>query len=234
MLHDQNIAPITCILDGLDECDEEGLEDFWVKIKSLYEPASEQDFRNYTHSLRLLVVSRNHPYSIEQAVDTFPRLRLEPDNEPHVGSNISKFVEDRISSLRCPTEAREYIKKQLCDRSEGTYLWVSFAINALKQVRVVDMERTVESFPRGLDAMYRRILLAISEHERDKVIEILRWITFHPLSLVELATAVNTISARGQTLEEDITDEIAYAGDLLTIATRVDKINHDIVRTSFH
>lgn len=36
MLHDQNIAPITCILDGLDECDEEGLEDFWVKIKSLY------------------------------------------------------------------------------------------------------------------------------------------------------------------------------------------------------
>lgn len=141
-------------------------------------------------------------------MDTFLRLCLEPDNEPHVGSTISKFVDDRISSLRCPTEAREYIKKRLCDRSERTYLWVSFVINALKQVRVVDMERTVESFPRGLDAMYCRILLAISEHERDKVMKILRWITttFHPLSLVELATAVNTISARGQPLEEDITD----------------------------
>ncbi|KAI4950773.1 hypothetical protein J4E86_007279 [Alternaria arbusti] len=28
VLHDQDINPITCILDGLDECDEEGLEDF--------------------------------------------------------------------------------------------------------------------------------------------------------------------------------------------------------------
>jgi len=164
-------------------------------------------------------------------MDKFPRLRLEPDNEPHVGSDISKFVDDRISSLQCPTEAREYIKKRLCDRSEGTYLWVSFAINALKKVRVIDMERTVESFPRGLDAMYRRMLLAISEHEREKVMEILRWITttVWPLSLVQLATAVSTVPARGQTLEEAITDEIAYAGDLLTIATRV---NHEVVSTS--
>jgi len=78
------------------------------------------------------------------------------------------------------------------------------------------MEKTVDSLPRGLDSMYRRMLLAISEHERDKVREILRWITttFRPLSLVELATAVNTVPARNQTLENAITDEVAYAGDL--------------------
>ncbi|KAI4630069.1 uncharacterized protein J4E87_003260 [Alternaria ethzedia] len=226
MMHDPNIAAITCILDGLDECDEEGLEDFWVKIKTLYESEHQQNSELSSHSLKLLVVSRNHPYSIQQAMDKFPRLRLEPDNEPHVGSDISKFVDDRTSSLQCPTEAREYIKKRLCDRSEGTFLWVSFAINALKKVRVIDMERTVESFPRGLDAMYRRMLLAISEHERDKVMEILRWITttFRRLSLVELATAVNTIPARGQTLEEAVTDEVAYAGDLLFIDTQRDTV----------
>ncbi|KAI4691037.1 uncharacterized protein J4E88_002514 [Alternaria novae-zelandiae] len=234
MLHDKNIIPITCLLDGLDECDEDGLEDFWVKIESLYKSEPQQKSERSSHSLKLLVVSRNHPYSIQQAMDTFPRLRLEPDNEQHVGSDISKFVDDRISTLQCPTEAREYIKNRLCDRSEGTYLWISFAINALKKVRVIDMERTVESFPRGLDAMYRRMLLAISEHERDKVMAILQWITttFRPLSLVELATAVGTMPARGQTLEEAIKDEVAYAADLLTIATRVDKDNHEMVRTS--
>jgi len=219
MLHDKDISPITCILDGLDECDEEGLECFWLKIDSLYKCDPQRKPKQSTHSLKLLVVSRNHPYSIEQAMDKFPRLRLEPDNKPHVGSDISKFVDNRMSSLLCPSETREYIRKELCNRSEGTYLWIGFAINALNKVRVIDMERTVKSFPHGLDAMYRRMLLGVRERERGRVIEILRWVTgsFRPLTLLELAVAVNTIPTRGQTLEEAVADEITYAGDLLTI-----------------
>ncbi|KAI4647022.1 uncharacterized protein J4E78_008994 [Alternaria triticimaculans] len=153
MLYDKNIIPITCILDGLDECDEDGLEDFWVKIKSLYDTDLEREVEQFSHHLKLLVVSRNHPYSIEQAMHAFPRLRLEPDNEPQIGSDISKFIDDRMADLRCPRETYAYIKRKLSSRSEGTYLWVSFAINALKKVRVIDMESTVNAFPRGLDAI---------------------------------------------------------------------------------
>jgi len=219
ILHDQNINPITCILDGLDECDEEGLEDFWVKIKNLYDTDPERKVEQSSHHLKLLVVSRNHPYSIEQAMHAFPRLRLEPDNEPQIGSDISKFIDDRMADLRCPRETYAYIKKKLSSRSEGTYLWVSFAINALKKVRVIDMESTVNTFPRGLDAMYRRMMLVISERERGRVLEILRWVltSLRPLTLRELAVAVKTYPARGQTPEEAVADEVTYAGDLLTM-----------------
>ncbi|KAI4909005.1 hypothetical protein J4E85_011657 [Alternaria conjuncta] len=219
MLHDQNITSITCIMDGLDECDEEGLEDFWVKIKSLYDADPERKVEQSSHHLKLLVVSRNHPYSIKQAMHAFPRLRLEPDNEPQIGSDISKFIDDRMADLRCPSETYAYIKEKLSSGSEGTYLWVSFAISSLRKVRVIDMESTVDAFPRGLDAMYRRMLLMISKRERGRVIEILRWViaSFRPLTLRELAVAVNTNPARGQTPEEAISDEVTYAGDLLTM-----------------
>ena len=219
ILHDQNIKTITCILDGLDECDEEGLEDFWVKIQSLYESDPQQKSERSSHSLKLLVVSRNHPYSIEQAMDTCPRLRLEPNKESQIGSDISKFINDRMADLRCPNATHAYIKKKLSFRSEGTYLWVSFAINALKKVRVIDMESNVNTFPRGLDAMYRRMMLVISERERGRVLEILRWVvtSLRPLTLRELAVAVNTYPARGQTPEEAVADEVTYAGDLLTM-----------------
>jgi len=138
ILHDKIIAPITCVLDGLDECDEEGLEDFWVKIQSLYESNPQQKSERSSHSLKLLIVSRNHPYSIEQALYISPRLRLSPENPHFVGSDIRKFVDDRVSTLRCPSELREYIRKKLCDRSEGTFLWIGFAVNALKKVRVIE------------------------------------------------------------------------------------------------
>ncbi|KAI4712811.1 hypothetical protein J4E89_001786 [Alternaria sp. Ai002NY15] len=219
ILQDPNIKPITCILDGLDECDEEGLEDFWVKIDSLYKCDPQRKPEQSSHPLKLLVVSRNHPYSIEQSMDTCPRLRLEPNNESQIGSDISKFINDRMADLRCPNATHVYIKKKLSLRSEGTYLWVSFAINALKKVRIIDMESTVNTFPRGLDAMYRRMMLVISERERGRVLEILRWVvtSLRPLTLRELAVAVNTYPARGQTLEEAVADEVTYAGDLLTM-----------------
>ncbi|KAI4907999.1 uncharacterized protein J4E92_011003 [Alternaria infectoria] len=216
---DQNVTSITCILDGLDECDEDGLEYFWTKIQNLYEsnPGAKSDIHH--HCMRLLIVSRNHPHSIQRALEDYPRLQFECENEYRVKSDVFRFIDDRMAGLKCPGETRAHVKEKLYDRAEGTYLWAGFAINALKKVRAIDMERTVESFPRGLDAMYRRMLLAIDEHERDRVMEILRWITttFQPLSLVELATAVQTQPASGQMLADAITDEIGYAGDLLTI-----------------
>ncbi|KAI4605589.1 hypothetical protein J4E83_010582 [Alternaria metachromatica] len=219
IIHDHNVTCLTCILDGLDECDEEGLEDFWTKIETLYkaDPKVKPGIRH--HSLRLLIVSRNHPYSIQRALEDCPRLRFEGKGEYHMKSDIYKFIDDRMAGLKCPSETRTHIKEKLCGRAESTYLWVGFAINALKKVRVIDMEKTVESFPRGLDAMYRRMLLAITDHERARVIEILRWIivAFRPLNLRELAIAVNTSPAKGQSMEDAITDEVAYAGDLLVM-----------------
>jgi len=216
---DQNVTSITCILDGLDECDEDGLEYFWTKVQNLYESNLEAKPSNNHHCMRLLIVSRNHPYSIQRALEEYPRLQFERDNEYRVKSDVLRFIDDHMAGLKCPGETRAHIKEKLYDRAEGTYLWAGFAINALKKVRAINMEKTIESFPRGLDAMYRRMLLAIAEHERERVMDILRWITttFQPLRLVELATAIQTQPASGQTLEDAITDEIGYTGDLITI-----------------
>jgi hypothetical protein len=105
---------------------------------------------------------------------------------------------------------RESVRGKLWTRSEGTYLWVGFDIKALKKVRVIDMEKTVDSFPQGLDATYRRIFFAILTSERERVIDILCCVitASAPLTLIELATAVQTNPATGQTLKEAIVDEM--------------------------
>jgi ankyrin repeat protein len=206
MVRDEHLESVSCILDGLDECNEDSLSDFWMKIRMMFQSGARSD-----HRLRLIVVSRNHPYTIQQALDGFLRVRLEPDNSAHIKRDIYKFIDERMSTLRCPSETRSYIRQKLFDRSEGTYLWIGFAINSLKKVRVIDMEKTVDAFPKGLEAIYRRMFLAISGSERTRVMEILRWVltALRPLSLQELA--------RGQSLEDAIADEVAYAGDLLII-----------------
>jgi hypothetical protein len=213
MVRDEHLESVSGILDGVDECNEDSLSDLWMKIRMMFQSGARSG-----HRLRFIVVSRNHPYTIHQALDGLLRVRLEPDNSAHIKRDIYKFIDERMSTLRCPSETRSYIRQKLFDRSEGTYLWVGFAIHSLRKVRVIDMEKTVDAFPRGLEAMYRRMFLAISGSEKTSHRHFaLGFTTLRPLSLQELATAIDTRPARGQSLEDAITEEVAYAGDLLTI-----------------
>jgi ankyrin repeat protein len=179
--------------------------------------------RKPKHHLKLIVVSRNNPFSIERAMQPFRRLHLERDADYQLQNGVSKYIDVRSQELDCPEETRQYVKEKLLANSQGTYLWIGFATNALRKVRVIDMEDTVAELPYGLDAMYRRMIMAISKRKRPRVLALLQWVTaaYRPLSLHELGVAIETKIGRGQSLEEAVIDEVSYAGDMLILSDTI-------------
>ncbi|KAF2654338.1 ankyrin [Lophiostoma macrostomum CBS 122681] len=227
MTHQPGIESITCILDGLDECGKYSLSDFWVKIRGLFDPAT-QDTRDGSPVLRMIITNRNYPDSLEQELEGFARLRLEPDLRFELKRDVERFIEDRMNGQPCSErrrpdliELRNVVKQKLSERANGTYLWVDFAIKALREERCVDLEDALDDFPSGLHAVYHRMIENVKKEKQDIVISILRWITFatRRLTLTELGVAVRMKPARGQDFGAAMEDYLAYAGDLIMIDT---------------
>jgi len=229
MINHTRIHPLTCIIDGPDECIEESLEPLWVKLRSLAVSESPRPVQKSTTCFRLVITSRNYPLSFEYHMRGFPRIRLDSEMKINIEDDIAKYFNSRMDELPCsfsrkPTLhlLRDNVRKRLVEKANGTYLWVNFAITSLKYKACPELETAIENFPQGLDGMYRRMVSNIPSSERTVVISLLRWVTtaFRPLSLQALGVALELPCAVGQTLSDAVKDFIDYAGGLLVVIHR--------------
>ena len=80
MVRDPGIGSVFCVLDGLDECDEDSLEMLTEKLRDF--------FSKSPTSLKLIAVSRELPDCILTAMSGFPHVRLDPDSDREVNSDL--------------------------------------------------------------------------------------------------------------------------------------------------
>ena len=74
VVNDTGIRRVSCIIDGLDECEPTPeLEGFLTKIKTLPTAAPR---------LGLIAVSHEYPKCLHMALGRSPRIRLDPDHGP--------------------------------------------------------------------------------------------------------------------------------------------------------
>ncbi|KAF2877210.1 hypothetical protein BDV95DRAFT_663982 [Massariosphaeria phaeospora] len=200
MIRDPHLDSITCIIDGVDECVENTLSDFWVKIRSLFS-ASESDSNEENETK-----PEHHLSSLS--------IRLEPDLNRELQADVEKFIASRIDKLphakTLNPGLRYLISAELLKRANGTYLCASFAIGSLKSKKSIELEAAIQAFPRGLDAMYRRMLLEIDLDKHEIVVKIFRWVAtaFRPLTLKELGIAVELQKGSFHTYSEAITPHL--------------------------
>lgn len=213
-LQDTATGTIFCILDGLDEC--EGISSLVAKFVNL---SSRRDSSTIAERFQLAVSSRD-----VSGLAGFTRLKLDPDSEEQVNSDIQLFISakiDEISKIEGFNEdIRAHIQRTLLKHAEGTFLWVGFLMNELCQKKTcVDLLETLHDFPKGLDAVYRRMLLQIENHHRKTASAILRWVmlAFRPLTLKELAAAISLKSHALVNNSQAIRDHITWCGAFLKI-----------------
>ncbi|KAI7923757.1 hypothetical protein M0657_001243 [Pyricularia oryzae] len=218
MVNDPGIRRVSCILDGLDECEPiKALETLLKKIKSV---------SNSAPRLSIIVASREYPKSIGNAMRQAPRIRLDPDHkadvneglEAYINSSVHEFGPDSGGDL--PLHVCQRVKDTLKERSKGTFLWVSFAIADLQGKEAAEVEDCLEQLPTGLDDVYARMLAQVEASRRDIVRRILSWTVFskRPLRLSELASALGVQPKGALTKLEIIKSYIAYCGHFLTIS----------------
>lgn len=127
MLKDSRVGTKYCVLDGLDECNEDSQR--WLVAK-LMDLVSVDVLGSSNIAFKIAIISRSG-----LGLARCTQVRLDPDNDKQVGKEIQTFVSSRVQQLASmvslPAELHHEVQTALLDRSEGTFLWVGFAMAEL-------------------------------------------------------------------------------------------------------
>lgn len=210
-----------CVLDGLDECDEDSRDWLVTKFLSLNDVSGE-------NCLKLIITSREltRLRSAKQVI-------LDLDHNEGVSSDVKTFVRTKCLELtrRISLDSKhrediehtfqESIEETLPVRSQNSFLWLGPAMAELmEEETITGVLSTVNHLPQALRAVYERMLGQMKSHQRETSFQILGWLVLarRPLGLPELASAVNCRPLYGWlTVEETIAERIALCGPLLRV-----------------
>ena len=103
----------------------------------------------------------------------------------------------------------------------GTFLWVGFVIEDLRNKTLIEVEESLNGLPLGLDGMYERMLLQIRKERRDIAALILRWVAMavRPLTLTELSAATGIRPVTNLSINEVIRHHVGFCGYLLRVTS---------------
>ncbi|KAK8112525.1 hypothetical protein PG984_013051 [Apiospora sp. TS-2023a] len=212
----QDSAPTFCILDGLDECDKESSRKLAQRFHDLFTVIKAA---HSTNTFKLAVVSRD-----QSGLRGFSNLRLQ-ECDVHIQHDIELFIASKIrDSLSHKTDLDGWIRPisdELRNRSEGSFLWISFVVRDLSEYRTSSkVMKALQRTPKGLEEQYRRILHHIFEEHEEEWREIqvfLTWtaLAFVPLTLPQLARAImGSVTHKHQ---ERIKDLLIYCDHLFVV-----------------
>ncbi|OBT51052.1 hypothetical protein VE04_08733 [Pseudogymnoascus sp. 24MN13] len=219
MLEDLDLGTdLICVLDGLDECADDSLPNLLQKIKILFTESIEK------HRLSLIILSRRHPECLERMLGSFPRIDLDSDqvsNQPDINSYITSRVAQLAERKGISTSLVKHIEETFREKSQDTFLWVSFMADDLEKQTVPGIEKALQTLPKGLNEIYERILLSIKPDNIAIIATMLKWISLamFPLTVPQLAEAMR-IHASGYLSKEELCESyIESCGHLLQISS---------------
>jgi hypothetical protein len=183
------------VLDGLDECDEVSARFLQTKLEALHSARSTEGRGN----IKTVLVSRKLRTEVRNA------LWIDLDQEHIKGreDDLKIFIQDRIRDIAGIDQWRAQLENILLERANRMFLWAALAISVLKDNAETEVQRILQSgsavdtwLPRGLDAMYNRILTDIPEAERGVASKVVRCvcIALRPLTEEEVC-AVTGLTA---------------------------------------
>ncbi|KAK2031347.1 hypothetical protein LX32DRAFT_714327 [Colletotrichum zoysiae] len=205
VVNHSGLRRVSCVIDGLDECEPVAdLEAFLTKIESVPRIAPR---------VSMILVSREYPKCLSVTLGRAPRIRLDPDHKNEVRAGLEAYIAKNVEELQSettynfPTALVERIKHTFRERSNGTFIWVSFVIKELRNKEAAEVEKCLEELPKGLD-----------------IRNILRWCIFaqRPLELWELAAALEIeATASGSMHAIDVARScVAYCGSFVTLVEK--------------
>ncbi|KAI7769427.1 hypothetical protein LZL87_014340 [Fusarium oxysporum] len=188
MVQDPNAGTLTCVVDGLDECDE-------MSIKSLTEKFTEllSSTNQGRQNVRILLTGR-HPCQQDNLSTELSVICLDTDAHKHNVQDVQRLINFHVSNIAhehgWSQDFQEQMNKSLTKRAGGSFLWVSLAVSGLKGQDEDSAAKYLNDLAGDINAIYARSLLAIPLECRQKVRSLLTWVAlaYYPLSLAELST----------------------------------------------
>jgi len=230
MLRDNSLLRVHLVLDGVDECGEGPLHKLLDGLLSL--TVNEDGLQS--KSIKLLVLSRSDDGVLSDIMTKTERLRLERCRN-EIDAALKTFISRALRSdeaIRLPDEAKLQLENTLFERSEGTFLWVSFAVTTLKRLRHnLSLDR-LEVLPAGLERMYLRMLQEIRPDHKAIAVKLFRWVSvsFRRLSIQELIEMLAFESVVNVGDQEEMRDLLNACGHLLQVMDNTVSFMHQSAR----
>jgi AAA ATPase domain len=175
---------VLLFLDALDECKDSIME----TVEFLQDIINQN---NSTGANICICVSARPVGPAVTNLGSRPALYL----EQHTAGDILAYTEARIAFLGTtawPTETADQLKKEIIQKADGVFLWVTFVTESLRKGYVAgdsinELRRTLSSTPSGLAELYRHTLEKIDEQYKIETRQMFQIVlaAARPLSLSE-------------------------------------------------
>ncbi|KAJ5380537.1 G-protein beta WD- 40 repeats containing protein [Penicillium cataractarum] len=187
------------IVDALDECQSDGIADFFKLIvrNGLDRPAK----------IKWMLTSRPLDDAARELLTGHEQVLVSLElNSKYVSEAVKTYIAYKVNELSLRHRYGETLKREvqteLTEKAEGTFLWVSLVCKQLERVCRDDALTTIQNLPLGLNPLYDRVLNQLNEGELDDVQRCMRllkvmMLAYRPLGVEEVG------SVTGLTDEED-------------------------------
>ncbi|KAI1825463.1 hypothetical protein F4861DRAFT_530286 [Xylaria intraflava] len=206
---DENAGEIICLLDAIDECEDQGRSQLARELRRFYS----REGTGRTSNLKFLLTSR--PYDKirrsfgPQGMPTSSMIHLSGENEAEmekISREIDIFIKDRVKHISgnlLTHEEQDALLRQLTRIPHRTYLWVHLTLNLIE--RDIDKLKTVgvasqlyeaiteaiSNPPRTVDEAYNKALSKSPNPEHAKDILHIIVAAQRPLTVKEMNMALN-------------------------------------------
>lgn len=178
-LQDLENTPIICLIDALDECDEEQVRDMVSFLERL----------TFDHtSLHICFASRHYPH-----INVQTELSIVLEERKGHEEDITTYLK---SALRIGhTDRAEKIHSRLQEKARGVFIWVTLVVSILNKDYgtgdVLELEDRIEELPGDLYSLFSDILTRNTQNRKELKLCI-QWLLFGQYSLtpLELYTAI--------------------------------------------
>ncbi|OTB13649.1 hypothetical protein K445DRAFT_162386 [Daldinia sp. EC12] len=193
--------PLYWVIDGLDEAHDP---------RSIFKFLS--DISSSSISVRVLLIGRKSSeieFAFQKVPDSLKSGAL--NIEGHL-EDIQCYTRQELSMPGGP-EFKETIVKRIVDKSQNNFLWARHAVSELNLChRRADVERALQELPAGMEAVYQRMALSISQNPSSSnkalALSILQCVTcsFRGLTVADLSQALDEDPSEILDLERSIVD----------------------------
>ncbi|KAK2732324.1 hypothetical protein FQN55_004266 [Onygenales sp. PD_40] len=232
LLHHSGSCQVVCVLDGLDECEEESLKQLLDVLGEYFLESEKKPIA----CLKVILLSRTQPGLLESKLRRFRRIKLD-DSDTEVGKDVEKYISAKVAELATEQILSEdrllQVRQALMAGAEGTFLWVGFVADELKGRSWLKINDILHGVPKGLSGIYRRLVQQVEDKE--KLVPILQWVVLaaRPMTVDELAVVADIKGSDALTPAEILKDRLASCGLLVKIDGDVVNLVHESARDFF-
>lgn len=210
---------IVCILDGLDECEEQDRITLIECLNNFYTTRS-----GFAGCVKFLVTSRPY-YDIEERFDELVIRLTGEDESEQIGQEIDLVIKDRVPKIaarkKLDRKTQDALQERLFASKSRTYLWLYLALADIEKAfgitNAKKMREIVDRIPKSVDEAYEAMLNRSPQPEQARKLLHIVLAAVRPLDLGEVNMAFNIEEGQKSYKEVDLIPETSLQSHIKNV-----------------